>query len=120
MGHSSAAGLVGPIDFSSFDGVSRVRVRDSADEWELWTLSLRGLWRAANPNDDAPSVEALRTLREEVMIEEEDALLARLYRPPSPSLGTAETVLVRSFLDAGTGMAFAAVGGGRILTRRRS
>ncbi|KAJ7353521.1 hypothetical protein DFH08DRAFT_987991 [Mycena albidolilacea] len=103
-----------------FDGVSRVRVRDSANEWELRTLSLRGLWRAANPNDDAPSVEALRTLREEVMIEEEDALLARLHRPPSPSLGTAETVPVRSFLDAGTGMAFAAVGGGRILTRRRS
>ncbi|KAJ7639375.1 hypothetical protein FB45DRAFT_905442 [Roridomyces roridus] len=55
--------------------------------WEVTTLSLRGVWLAANPNDTEPSVEALRQLHEELCQEDEEKMLQRRYSiSPTPSL----------------------------------
>jgi hypothetical protein len=104
----------------------RIRARDPANadkkgvgHWELRTLTLRGLWRAANPNDTEPSAEALRTLHEELAQDDEERLLARPYIEWSPVRNAAETVLVRSFVEAELDVPlFVAVGGAHVLTRR--
>ncbi|KAJ7873933.1 hypothetical protein B0H14DRAFT_3557312, partial [Mycena olivaceomarginata] len=44
---------------------------------DLKTLTLRGMWLAAHPNDDEPTVEALKALHEELVNLPEDDLLAR-------------------------------------------
>ncbi|KAF7357781.1 hypothetical protein MVEN_00824100 [Mycena venus] len=67
---------------------------------ELKTVTLRGMWEAANPNDDEPAVEALQALHEELVHLKEDELLARPYRVWSSSLNATETVLVRDFFDS--------------------
>ncbi|KAJ7633477.1 hypothetical protein DFH06DRAFT_1479697 [Mycena polygramma] len=118
--------IMGPLELSSTTGVSRVKMRNPTDlkkvchweHWELRTLTLRGLWRAKNLNDDKPTPEALGTLHEELMKDEEEQLLERPYAVWSPSLGAMETVLVRSFLDTEPDTPlFLAVGGARVLMR---
>ncbi|KAJ6507421.1 hypothetical protein C8R47DRAFT_1239438 [Mycena vitilis] len=113
--------IMGPLELFSGTGVSRVKMRDPTDlkkvcYWELRTLSLRGLWRARNPNDDEPTAEALQTLHEELTKDEEEQLLERPYAVWSPSLGAMEIVLVRSFLEPDTPL-FLAIGGARVLMR---
>ncbi|KAJ7673045.1 hypothetical protein DFH06DRAFT_1174206 [Mycena polygramma] len=88
--------IMGPLELFSTTGVSRVKMRNPTDlkkvcYWELRTLTLRGLWRARNPNDDKPTAEALRTLHEELMKDGEEQLLERPYAVCSPSLGRTET-----------------------------
>ncbi|KAJ6507407.1 hypothetical protein C8R47DRAFT_93192 [Mycena vitilis] len=115
--------IMGPLELYSTTGVSFVKMRDPTavrqiSHWELRTLTLRGLWRARNPNDDKPTSEALRTLHEELMKDEEEQLLERPYAVWSPSLGAMETVLVRSFIEAKPDTPlFLAVGGARVLIR---
>ncbi|KAJ7272712.1 hypothetical protein B0H12DRAFT_1091627 [Mycena haematopus] len=78
----------------------------------LKTLTLRGMWRAANPNDGEPSIDALRTLHAQLREETEESLAARPYC--SPETGT--TALVGSFLQAEPGVpVLVAVGGARVL-----
>ncbi|KAJ7653304.1 hypothetical protein DFH06DRAFT_1205271 [Mycena polygramma] len=119
--------LIGPLDLFSSSGVSRVGVRavvadadtKGIQHWELRTLTLHGLWRATNANDDEPSVDDLRTLHEELVKDDEEHLLARPYSVWSPALNTMETVLVRSFVEIELAEPlFLAVGGTRVLTRR--
>ncbi|KAJ7673043.1 hypothetical protein DFH06DRAFT_1292840 [Mycena polygramma] len=115
--------IMGPLELFSTTGVSRVKMRNPTDlkkvcYWELRTLTLRGLWRAKNLNDDKPTPEALGTLHEELMKDEEEQLLERRYAVWSPSLGAMETVLVRSFLETEPDTPlFLAVGGARVLMR---
>ncbi|KAJ7782303.1 hypothetical protein DFH07DRAFT_1055127 [Mycena maculata] len=88
--------------------------------WELKTLTLLGMWRATNLNDEEPTVEALRKLHEELIDDDDDQLLARPYRVWSPSLHAMETVTVGSFLDPEPiNPQFVAVGGARVLRRQR-
>ncbi|KAJ7267597.1 hypothetical protein B0H12DRAFT_116745 [Mycena haematopus] len=88
---------------------------------ELQTLTLRGMWHAANPNDGEPTVGALEALHEELLNLKEDELLVRPYTAWSPSLNVMETVLVGSFLDSqpSENPRFLAVGGARILLRQQ-
>ncbi|KAJ7673041.1 hypothetical protein DFH06DRAFT_1123793 [Mycena polygramma] len=114
--------IMGPLELFSTTGLTSVKMRDPTDvrqvrHWELRTLTLRGLWRARNPNDE-PTPESLRALHEELMKDEEEQLLERPYAVWSPSLGTVETVLVRSFIEAKPDTPlFLAVGGARVLIR---
>ncbi|KAJ7487759.1 hypothetical protein FB451DRAFT_725901 [Mycena latifolia] len=88
--------------------------------WDLDTLTLMGMWRATNPNDDAPTLEALQKLHEELVQEEEEKLLARPYQLWSPALNAMETRLVGSFLNPEPEYPqFLAVGGARVLLRQR-
>ncbi|KAJ7615045.1 hypothetical protein DFH06DRAFT_128634 [Mycena polygramma] len=115
--------IMGPLELFSTTGVSRVKMRDPTDVkrlcyWELRTLTLSGLWRATNPNDDKPTPEALQTLYKELLEDEEEQLLERPYAVWSPNLGAMETVLVRSFLQTEPDTPFfLAVGGARVLMR---
>ncbi|KAJ7272693.1 hypothetical protein B0H12DRAFT_1091573 [Mycena haematopus] len=78
----------------------------------LKTLTLRGMWRAANPNDGEPSIDALRTLHAKLMEESEESLAARPYCSPH----TGATALVGSFLQAEPGIpVLVAVGGAHVL-----
>ncbi|KAJ7879638.1 hypothetical protein B0H14DRAFT_3129698 [Mycena olivaceomarginata] len=88
---------------------------------DLKTLTLRGMWLAAHPNDDEPTVEALKALHEELVNLPEDDLLARPYTEWSPTFNAMETVPVGSFLpsELPENPQFMAVGGARILLRRR-
>jgi hypothetical protein len=88
---------------------------------DLKTLTLRGMWRAAHPNDDEPTVEALKALHEELVNLPEDDLLARPYTEWSATFKAMETVPVGSFLpsELPENPHFMAVGGARILLRRR-
>ncbi|KAJ6594614.1 hypothetical protein B0H19DRAFT_1247275 [Mycena capillaripes] len=116
--------IMGPLELFSTTGVSRVKMRDPTDVkrvcyWELRTLTLLGLWRATNGNDDKPTVEALQSLHEELMQDDEERLLARPYSTRSSTRNVMETVLVRSFLEAEPDTPlFLAVGGARVLMRR--
>ncbi|KAJ7879640.1 hypothetical protein B0H14DRAFT_2709555 [Mycena olivaceomarginata] len=86
---------------------------------ELKTLTLRGMWQAAHPNDDEPTVEALKALHEELVDLPEDDLLARPYtqcRRPSTRWRRCSW---EAFLGAAGKPQFLAVGGARILLRRR-
>ncbi|KAJ7249445.1 hypothetical protein C8J57DRAFT_1356986 [Mycena rebaudengoi] len=117
--------LVDGIEFFSPDGVTQIRIKDPLDNvvrpWELRTLTLRGIWRGTNMNDDEPSLEDLQKLHEELMDDDEEHLLDRPYRIWSPSLQAMETVLVRSFLEPTPEVPlFLAVGGARVLARRRT
>lgn len=72
------------------------------------------MWRTANPNDDEPSVDALRKLHAELTQEDEESFVARQYC----SFDTGETVLVRSFLQLEPGIpVLLAVEGARVLMR---
>ncbi|KAJ7782311.1 hypothetical protein DFH07DRAFT_319159 [Mycena maculata] len=89
-------------------------------QWELKTLTLLGMWRATNLNDEEPTVEALQKLHEELIDDDDDELLARPYRVWSPSLHAMETVTVGSFLDPEPiNPQFVAVGAARVLRRQR-
>ncbi|KAJ6499524.1 hypothetical protein C8R47DRAFT_292300 [Mycena vitilis] len=115
--------IMGPLELFSTTGVSRVKMRDPTDvkrlcHWELRTLTLNGLWRATNLNDDKPTAEALETLHKELLGDEEEQLLERPYAVWSPDHGAMETVLVRSFLQTEPDTPFfLAVGGARVLMR---
>ncbi|KAJ7091914.1 hypothetical protein B0H15DRAFT_180402 [Mycena belliarum] len=91
------------------------------DVWELSTLTLQGIWRAAYPNDgDTPTVEALRTLHKELVQDDEEQLLARPCAVWSSSLHAMEMRLVGDFFDAEPEYPqFLAVGGARVLLRQR-
>ncbi|KAF7357795.1 AAA-ATPase-like domain-containing protein [Mycena venus] len=114
---------IGPLILPPVD-VPRVEIpayaSDKVHIWELKTLTLRGMWEAANPNDDEPTVEALKTLHKELVDLEEDDLLGRPYRVWSPTLNAMETVPVGSFFDPESEVPqFLAVGGARVLMRPR-
>ncbi|KAJ6494932.1 hypothetical protein DFH09DRAFT_1205999 [Mycena vulgaris] len=88
--------------------------------WDVNTLTLLGMWRAINLNDDTPTVEALQKLHEELVQDDEEHLLARPYRVWSPTLNAMETRLVGSFFDPEPeNPQFLAVGGARVLLRQR-
>ncbi|KAJ7709639.1 hypothetical protein B0H17DRAFT_1324528 [Mycena rosella] len=88
--------------------------------WELNTLTLMGMWQATSPNDDTPTIEALRKLHEELIHDDEEHLLARSCRVWSTDLGAMETRLVGSFLDPEPeDPQFLAVGAARVLLRQR-
>ncbi|KAJ6498844.1 hypothetical protein C8R45DRAFT_1071531 [Mycena sanguinolenta] len=88
---------------------------------ELKTLTLRGMWQATSPNDNEPTVEALKALHEELVNLREDELLARPYTAWSPILNAMETVRVGSFFDPepSENPRFLAIGGAQILLRQR-
>ncbi|KAJ7116806.1 hypothetical protein C8R43DRAFT_1038160 [Mycena crocata] len=114
--------LVGPIEFFSSTGVSRIKMRDPANkriqQCELRTLTLRGLWRAINANDEEPSTEVLQKLHEDLLHGDEETLLERPYTMWSPTSNAMETVLVRSFLVAEPAVPlFLAIGGAHIRIR---
>ncbi|KAJ7091923.1 hypothetical protein B0H15DRAFT_948119 [Mycena belliarum] len=52
-------------------------------------LTLRGIWRAANPNGNAPTAEALPTLHEELVQDDEEHLFGKALW--SSSLQATET-----------------------------
>jgi len=113
---------IGPLILDPAN-VSRVEIPAYASDevyvWELKTLTLRGMWLAANPNDAEPTVEDLEKLHDELAELEEDELLARSYAEWSTTLNAMETVLVGSFLDPeAKNPQFLAVGGARILMRQ--
>jgi len=101
--------------------VARVEIPaypDGVHVWELKTLTLRGMWLGANPNEDEPTVEDLRTLHEELVCLDDEELLARPYRTWSATHNATETVSVESFFDPEPEVPqFVAVGGARILRR---
>lgn len=91
------------------------RRRKEVRRWALKTLTLCGIWRAANPNADEPSIDALRVLQEELIAESEERLLARPYC----ELKTGVTALVGSFLEGEPGIPlFVAVGAARVFMRK--
>ncbi|KAJ7649997.1 hypothetical protein FB45DRAFT_886536 [Roridomyces roridus] len=96
----------------------RAYFTDRILRWELKTLPLVGFWRAVNPNDTEPSVEALRTLHEEMCLDDDEKLSERWYSVWSESLQVMETRAVRTFFKAGAAYTqLIAVGGARILRR---
>ncbi|KAJ7091925.1 hypothetical protein B0H15DRAFT_929972 [Mycena belliarum] len=104
--------------FLSLDTATRVTIpgHSKVHTWELTTLTLQGMWRAANPNEDAPTVEALRILHEELVQEDEEQLLAMRYT----CLSTTDTRLVGDFFDTESEFSqVIAVGGARVLLRQR-
>ncbi|KAJ7742670.1 hypothetical protein DFH07DRAFT_943254 [Mycena maculata] len=83
--------------------------------WALKTLTLRGMWRGANPNEEEPPADALRELHSKLIDEDEERLIERPYYAPE----TGETALVGSYLDPEPDIpVFLAVGGARVLIRR--
>ncbi|KAF8216149.1 hypothetical protein K438DRAFT_1954800 [Mycena galopus ATCC 62051] len=86
---------------------------------ELKTITLRGMWQAANPNDNEPPIEALKVLHGELVNLKKDELLARPYTAWSPTLNVMETVHVGSFFDSepSANPRFLAVGGAQVLLR---
>ncbi|KAJ7267594.1 hypothetical protein B0H12DRAFT_1097919 [Mycena haematopus] len=89
---------------------------------ELKTLTLRGMWQAANLSDDEPTVEALEALHEELLnLKEDELLIVRPYAAWSSSLNAMETVLVESFFDSRPpeNPRFLAVGGAHVLLRQQ-
>ncbi|KAJ7742715.1 hypothetical protein DFH07DRAFT_836242 [Mycena maculata] len=106
--------LPGVVDARS---VVEIRNPDLGDvhRWALKTLTLHGMWRGANPNEEEPSADALRELHSKLIAEDEERLIERPYYVPQ----TGETALVGSFLDPEPDIpVFLAVGGARVLIRR--
>ncbi|KAJ7091910.1 hypothetical protein B0H15DRAFT_179966 [Mycena belliarum] len=104
--------------FLSLNNATRVIIPSGGKvhTWDLTTLTLQGMWHAANPNEDAPTVEALRALHEELVQEGEEQLLARRYT----CLSTTETRLVGDFFDSESEFPqVIAVGGARVLFHQR-
>ncbi|KAJ7461870.1 hypothetical protein B0H11DRAFT_1923524 [Mycena galericulata] len=82
------------------------------EQWALRTLTLRGMWHAASPNNDEPSIDDLRKLHAELICEDEARLLERPYH----DAGTGLVALVGSYLKAEPNISvFLAVGGARVL-----
>ncbi|KAJ6473565.1 hypothetical protein C8R47DRAFT_714987 [Mycena vitilis] len=109
---------IDPVILSPHDKAAVVEIRnpdrDTVQRLALKTLTLRGLWRGANPNDDQPSIGALRELHTQLLQEDEECIMARPYN----ALGTGETALVRTFLEVEQGIPVVlAVGGARVLMR---
>ncbi|KAJ7163744.1 hypothetical protein C8R46DRAFT_1352584 [Mycena filopes] len=94
----------------------RTPFHKEAQKWALRTLSLRGMWRGANPNaTDEPSVDVLRELHKELMGEDDESLGSKHC-----VLDTGERVLVGSLLEADPGTQLVlAVGGARVMIRKR-
>ncbi|KAJ7121280.1 hypothetical protein C8R43DRAFT_76245 [Mycena crocata] len=93
--------------------------KDKVHDWELKTVTLRGIWQATHPNDVEPTIDALRRLHDELTAEDEKQLLARSCAVWSSTLNAIETVLVGSFLDAEPEFPqVLAVGGARVLMRQ--
>ncbi|KAJ7746910.1 hypothetical protein DFH07DRAFT_582874 [Mycena maculata] len=74
---------------------------DKVRKWELRTLSLLGMWRAINANDNTPSVEELEKLHAELVKDDEEQLVQRPYRAWSEALNAMEHVLCASFYSLG-------------------
>ncbi|KAJ7640877.1 hypothetical protein DFH06DRAFT_1429911 [Mycena polygramma] len=108
---------IDPVVLSPPENTSVVEIRDpdrhTVRRLALKTLTLRGLWRGANPNDDQPSIEALRELHARLVQEDEECLMVRPYC----ALDTGDTALVQSFLEVEQGFVLLAVGGARVLMR---
>ncbi|KAK7005942.1 AAA-ATPase-like domain-containing protein [Favolaschia claudopus] len=91
--------------------------------WELKTLTLRGMWLGANPNDidDDPTLQALEELYEDLLCLDEEELLRRPYNytacSPADEGGAMETVEVGSFLDDDPVVPQFLSVGGRVLLR---
>ncbi|KAJ7141326.1 hypothetical protein C8R44DRAFT_866960 [Mycena epipterygia] len=122
--HTQYGPTVEPIVLLPVD-VTRIELptylRNGVHVWDIKTLTLLGMWQATNLNDDEPTLEALRTLHQALIDDDEEHLLARPYRVWSPTLNAMETVSVSSFFDPEPEPTqFLAVGGARILTRRRT
>ncbi|KAJ7162028.1 hypothetical protein C8R46DRAFT_342221 [Mycena filopes] len=96
--------------------IVRLRVYNE-DEFiavQLSTLTLLGMWRGSNLNDE-PTTQNLKDLHEELTELDEEDLLKRPY---APALDSTETVLVGSFLEPDPRITqLVAVGGARILIR---
>ncbi|KAJ7091920.1 hypothetical protein B0H15DRAFT_973939 [Mycena belliarum] len=107
--------------FLSLNNATRVIIPSGGKvhTWDLTTLTLQGMWHAANPNEDAPTGEALRALHEELVQDDEEQLLARPYAVWSPSLQAMETRLAGEFFSPETEHAqVIAVGGARVCLRQ--
>ncbi|KAJ7162038.1 hypothetical protein C8R46DRAFT_1103300 [Mycena filopes] len=88
---------------------------------ELTTLTLRGMWQGAHPNDDEPTIQQLRDLHQELIDLSEEELLARQCRVWSPTLNAMQSAPVSSFLTVDSqNRQILAVGGARVLIRKRS
>ncbi|KAJ7512608.1 hypothetical protein B0H11DRAFT_1946479 [Mycena galericulata] len=82
------------------------------EQWVLKTLTLRGMWRGASPNNDEPTIDDLRRLHAGLICEDE----ARLMERPYHDAGTGLVALVGSYLKAEPNISvFLAVGGARVL-----
>ncbi|KAF7318854.1 AAA-ATPase-like domain-containing protein [Mycena chlorophos] len=94
---------------------------DTFYSFNLITLTLRGLWRAENPNNDNvdPPKRDLETLYAKILEETEPELLARRYRVWSPKLNAMETRSVGSYVATQHPdyFQFVAVGGAHVLYR---
>ncbi|KAK6997095.1 hypothetical protein R3P38DRAFT_1943444 [Favolaschia claudopus] len=88
---------------------------------KLTTLSLRGMWWGAHPNDKEPTAQALEVFHDELLTRKDDELLDMPYQVWSPTLNAMETRRVGSFFDSElpTNPHFLAVGGAHILLLRR-
>ncbi|KAJ7144679.1 hypothetical protein C8R46DRAFT_1199950 [Mycena filopes] len=88
---------------------------------ELTTLTLRGMWQGAHPNDDEPAIQQLRDLHQELIDLSEEELLARQCRMWSPTLNAMQSAPVSSFLTVDSqNHQILAVGGARVLMRKCS
>ncbi|KAF7292799.1 hypothetical protein MIND_01178800 [Mycena indigotica] len=79
--------------------------------WGLRTLTLRGLWRALNPNDGDPTFEALTALHEELETMEEPKIREMPFSDSEGIVSRVEDYLVP---EQGVNM-MVAVGGTRVL-----
>ncbi|KAJ7091922.1 hypothetical protein B0H15DRAFT_948116 [Mycena belliarum] len=99
--HTTGIKMADPIIFPVPGNLVRVtgQLANVTHIWEPKTLTLQGMWRAANPNEDTPTVEALRTLHEEILKDNEEELLARPCMVWSSSIQAMEMRLVGDCLD---------------------
>ncbi|KAJ7091903.1 hypothetical protein B0H15DRAFT_179852 [Mycena belliarum] len=114
--------MADPINFPVLGKLVRVtgHLAKVTHIWEPKTVTLQGLWRAANPKEDTPTVEALRTLHEEILKDDEEELLARPCTLWSSSPQAMEMHLVGDCFDPQPEYPqFLAVGGARVLLRQR-
>ncbi|KAJ7064736.1 hypothetical protein C8F01DRAFT_1127971 [Mycena amicta] len=96
------------------------RGRTYALSVELLTVTLIGLWRGENPNEDdrRPTKDELQTLFNTVSDEEEAGLLTRQYRVWSETLNAMETVVVGTLVRSGPEpIQLIAIGGAHVLYR---
>ncbi|KAJ7091912.1 hypothetical protein B0H15DRAFT_834534 [Mycena belliarum] len=120
--HTTGLKMADPIIFPVPGNLVRVtgQLANVTHIWEPKTLTLQGMWRAANPNEDTSTVEALRTLHEEILKDDEEELLARPCTLWSSSLQAMEMRLVGDCFDPQPEYPqFLAVGGARVLLRQR-
>ncbi|KAJ7064807.1 hypothetical protein C8F01DRAFT_1128260 [Mycena amicta] len=114
--------IVSPSQIATHPVICEIPSRGPTDtiSVELLTITLVGLWRGENPNEDGrrPTKDELETLFNAVSGEEEAVLLARQYRVWSETLNAMETVVVGSLMRSGSELIqLVAIGGARVLYR---